>query len=196
METKLTPKKLLLTGLVALVLGIVIVVNSDVVIPISIRLIGIALLIMGVVETISFFVNRSKTHEQFGVKAFGAIIAVIFGIVLLVNPHALQAFFMFILGAFVILLSIWQVATLINFSRAGAKVSAPYYIFSVLFALAGVVSMLFPIETSQWIVMFTGVWIAAFGFSQIVVALSIKVPKKESNTQIEEVPFEEVKSDK
>ncbi len=176
MRPNLNPKNSLLWGVVAVVIGLLVMYNAGRIIDIAIQLIGILFVVIGVVELISFLKVKTQKNLAWGVSTFGAIVALIFGIVLLSKPELLRAFAMIIVGILVIMLGVWQVIALTNRKKRGANVPVFYYIFAVLLALSGVTMFFFPLESSDWIVSFAGAWIVAFGLIEIISFIFIKVP--------------------
>ncbi len=181
MKRQIESRKQLLWGIIAIVLGLIIIIYSGKIIDFSIQLLGIALSVVGAVEIISDIIKNQKTKEPFGFALFGAIVALIIGIVLFVNPEVLKGLFMVLLGTGVILVACMRIINLVNLRKAGAKFHVSFFLFPILFALSGATMIFFPAESSSWIVKFAGIWIIAFGISEIVGKVCIKIP--EANTE-------------
>lgn len=186
MKTKFSTKNSLLWGVVALVLGLMIAFNSNQAVEFVIRLLGVMLLVMGGVEMISFLVNKEKQELKWGFSSFGAIMAIIFGFVLILKPDVLTTVVMFVMGAVIAMLGVWQIITLSKFKKLGAKFTGSFYIYPIVLTLAGLGMLFFPKESVSVFVIIAGLLIASFGVAEILLAIMIKCPKIEQNATIEE----------
>lgn len=175
MKNPINTKKPLLLGLVALVAGILIAVYSGQVADLIVKVLGLTIAAAGLIEIISSWAKHKKQEKAIGVSIYIAIVALVAGIVIFAKTEIFQDFLMFLVGAIVMLVAILQLVALIKLKRLGASVSIYFYIFSVLFLASGVVMVLYPEE--GWIVKFAGIWIAAFGLSEIVNVAVIRVPE-------------------
>ncbi|MFI3299199.1 MAG: DUF308 domain-containing protein [Rikenellaceae bacterium] len=191
MKTKFSTKNSLLWGVVALVLGLMIAFNSNQAVKFVIILLGVMLLVMGGVEMISFLVNKEKQELKWGFSSFGAIMAIIFGFVLILKPDVLTTVVMFVMGAVIAMLGVWQIITLSKFKKLGAKFTGSFYIYPIVLTLAGIYPtglgmLFFPKESVSVFVIIAGLLIASFGVAEILLAIMIKCPKIEQNATIEE----------
>lgn len=177
MKRQIDSKKPLLWGLVALVAGILITIYSEQVTELIVKVIGLTIAAMGLIEVISSYAKHKKQEKPVGASMYIAVVALVAGIVIFAKTEVLVNFLMFLIGAFVMLMAIFQLVGLVKLRKLGARVSPFFYIFSILFLASGVVMVLYPIQTNDWIVKFAGIWIAAFGLSEILNVSVIRVPE-------------------
>lgn len=177
MKTNVSTRNSLLWGVLALVVGIIIALNPADAITLTIRLIGLLVLAIGIVQLISFIEMKRRANLSWAAIPFGGVVGFLFGLLLLINPELFQGFVMYLIAAFIILLGIWQISSIIKVRKAGAKAGVSYFIFPVLLTLAGVVIIWNPFTVSNIVGIFAGVWIALFGLSEIFAYFAIKIPQ-------------------
>ncbi len=177
MNSKFSFKNSLLWGVIALVAGLVIIFNAEKALPFIIELLGALLLVIGGVELITFFIQKEKKNLSWGTPTFGAIIAIIFGLVLLFNPNILLTAFMFIIGAVITLLGIWQIVALSKYKKLGAEFPKSYYLAPVVLSIAGIAMLFFPKTSSTLFVVMAGIMVALFGLTEIIASFAIRVPE-------------------
>lgn len=182
MNTFVLTRNSLLWGVLALIIGVIIAANPAETITLSIQLIGLLLLVIGAVQLISFIGLKKRANLSWTAIPFGGVVGFLFGIVLLVSPNLFTGFVMILIGVFVMLLGIWQISSIIKVRKAGAKVGGSFFVFPVLLTLSGLVIIWNPFTAANLAVIFTGVWIALFGLSEIVGHFMIKRPELPQNT--------------
>lgn len=176
MKSILSTRNSLLWGVLALVIGPLIAINPTDTLNFSVQLVGLLILVIGLIQLISFLGLRKQVSLGWSAIPLGGVLGLIFGLLLLITPTTFVAFFMYLLGAFIIFLGVMQIVSLIKIHRLGVKTNAAYYIFPVLLAIAGSLIFFFPLATSAWIVIFAGVAITFFGLTEIIACFAIKLP--------------------
>ncbi len=181
MDSKFSAKNSLLWGVIALVAGFVIIFNADKALTFIIELLGALLTVIGAVELITFFIQKNKKNLSWGAPIFAAIAAIIFGLVLIFNPAVLLTAFMFIIGAVIALLGVWQIVALQKYKKLGAKFPSNYYVAPIVLAIAGIAMLFFPKTSSTIFVIFAGFFVALFGLTEIIASFVIKLPEATQN---------------
>lgn len=177
MTTSAPTRNSLLWGVLALVVGIIIAMNPSDAITLSIRLIGLLVLVIGGVQFISFLELKKRANLSWGAIPFGGVVGLLFGMILLISPNLFQSFVMYLIGALIILLGIWQISSIAKVRKTGAQAGAQFFIFPILLTLSGIVIIWNPFAAANIVGIFAGVWIALFGLSEIMAHFVIKIPQ-------------------
>lgn len=178
MKVNLPSRASLLWGVMAVVIGLLIAFNPVSSIIISIRLCGTLLLIIGATAVITFIATKNREHKSWTDIPSGGVLATIFGLLLLISPALFVVFFGYLLGAMISVLGISQIIAMRKLRKMGAVIQSTYYILPIILIAVGVVVVCYPIETNAWVAIFAGLWISAFGLSEVLNYFTIKIPEK------------------
>ncbi len=178
MKPNFSTKNSLLWGVIALIIGLVIAFNPVDAVKFSIQLCGTLLLIIGTTNLISFLVLKHKNNLSWSAIPLGSVLSFLFGLLLMISPLTFVAFWGYLIGAVMAALGIMQLISFTRLKKAGAVIKPLNYLFSIVMVAMGIVVMLFPINANAWVMIFAGLWIAAFGLSEILNYFIINVPLK------------------
>lgn len=64
--------------------------------------------------------------------------------------------------------------TLVKIKRSGVEVRWGYYVFPSLFLLSGFTVFTKPLYSAEWIMIFIGAWIMAYGITEMFGHFSLK----------------------
>lgn len=178
MKVNLPSRASLLWGVMAVVIGLLMAFNPVGAIVISIRLIGALLLIIGATAFITFAATKRRQNLPWSNMPYGGVIAAIAGLLMLVEPTIFIQIFGYLLGAIISALGISQIIAMRKLRKAGAVIQGTYYILPVILIAVGLVVICYPIESNAWVAIFAGLWISAFGISEVLNYFTIKIPQR------------------
>ncbi len=172
MESKsLQAKNQLYFGLIAIVLGILFVLQYDKIVDALILIIGVASIVAGIVLFISFFVRTKGVANKWKQLPVTAPLALLLGILLVVNPALWKEVFYIILGIVLILIAILQFVSLNKINKSGTPVPWGYLVFPLLILVVGIV--MFFNQNADWLVWVFGVCCIVYGISELFVYFAL-----------------------
>lgn len=168
----------LLWGVVALVVGLVIILWPQNVLPGLVKLIGIIAIVVGLIQFIAFLARTRDVENRWKYLPPSSYIAVIWGVLLTISPQTWANFFMILFGILLIALGIFQFRCLLKLRKLGTRVSWLYFLFSFLLFGAGIATFMEPVSSAWWVMTFIGSWILAYGIIEIFQFFSLRPPEK------------------
>ena len=148
-------------GVFALILGLVMVVWPGLTTHAIVIFIGVALLVLGIVLLISWF-RRKKAGMPVRIP-LGATICLLIGLAMVLMPQLFINILMVVFGILLILAGLDQLLTLFFGKRAGAPVSAWFYIAPVVILLVGFYIMFSPALTAKAFILVFGITSIVYG---------------------------------
>jgi uncharacterized membrane protein HdeD (DUF308 family) len=162
----------LTVGLLGLGLGIAVMVWPNKTVAIVAALLGIMFLITGVFRIVQSFAAPGATGGQRALYAILGVLALIAGIAMFRAPFQSIAVLTFILGAF------WVVDGIVGFvtgiSAKGEQGRGWMIVSGVLGFIAGLILLLWPIESAVALAWITGIWLAVGGLITIFGAFQLR----------------------
>lgn len=155
----------LIRGIVAVLIGVLIIAYPDLTIKMVIRVIGILLLIDGIVN----FLIGQKAKKQ---KADTLLLvprgigSIIFGTLLLVFPSFVAEAFVFLIGIVLIFAGLSQVTIAIGTRKFGGF-SIVYTVIAAIALISGVILLSKPFESAANLLIFFGVIVIIYGCGEI-----------------------------
>ena len=166
----------LFSGIVAIVIGIILVIWPHNILQWALRLIGIVSIVIGVVQFLGFLVRTRGVENRWKYLPLSAPIAAVWGILLLLSPDLWTSLFMIMFGILLIFLGLTQLISMVKVRKGGIAVNWPYFVFPILLIIAGFVTFAQPIYTATWFMIFIGGWILAYGIVGVVSYFSLRGP--------------------
>ena len=166
----------LLGGIVAIIVGLVMIIWSDRVLNLGIKLIGIVAIVIGLVQFVGFLSRPRKTANRWAYLPIAAPIAVVWGTLLLLNPELWKNLFVILVGVLLIFLGLYQLVSMYKIKKSGVKVSGIYFFFSILLMMSGIFVAAQPTYTASWFITFIGAWILAYGVVELFGYFSLRGP--------------------
>lgn len=176
----------LMWGVVAVIIGIILVIWPRSILQWAVRLIGIVSIVIGLVQFIGFLARTKGVENRWKYLPPAAPIAVVWGILLLLSPELWTSLFMILFGVLLIFLGLNQLVTMFKIKKSGIRVPGFYFFFPVLLMIAGFVAFVQPVYTATWFMAFVGAWILAYGIMEIFGYFSLRGPI-EGTTTVEDV---------
>lgn len=159
----------LVWGIAAFAIGLALVIWQNQVLSWAVFFLGLIFSVISLSGIITFFMNRHKGGRPAPISLpIGLFIMLLLGIVMLVRSQAWVDLSMILLGMVMVFVSVNQMIGLDNYRRKGIVIKKRYYIFPVLLLLAGAMSIWRPDFIADWIVIFVGCWIGAYGVTEIL----------------------------
>lgn len=159
-------------AIAAIVIGLLFVIWPGNVLRWAVLFIGVISLVAGIIQFIVYFTGRKKSQPvEFPLVG---LLILIWGILLLAQPEVWVNLFMVVMSIPMILLAIGQLLALSRKKKSGYAVPAGYYVFPVLFLLAGVIVMFNPFASALWLVLFVGICVIAYGVADMVNYFSLR----------------------
>lgn len=175
----------LMWGVVAVIIGIILVIWPRSILQWAVRLIGIVSIVIGSVQFIGFLARTKGIENRWKYLPPAAPIAVVWGILLLLSPELWTSLFMILFGVLLIFLGLNQLVTMFKIKKSGIRVPGFYFFFPVLLMIAGFVAFVQPVYTATWFMAFVGAWILAYGIMEIFGYFSLRGPIE--GTTVEDV---------
>lgn len=175
----------LMWGVVAVIIGIILVIWPRSILQWAVRLIGIVSIVIGSVQFIGFLARTKGVENRWKYLPPAAPIAVVWGILLLLSPELWTSLFMILFGVLLIFLGLNQLVTMFKIKKSGIRVPGFYFFFPVLLMIAGFVAFVQPVYTATWFMAFVGAWILAYGIMEIFGYFSLRGPIE--GTTVEDV---------
>lgn len=166
----------LFSGIVAVVIGIILVIWPHNILQWALRLIGIVSIVIGVVQFLGFLVRTRGVENRWKYLPLSAPIAAVWGILLLLSPDLWTSLFMIMFGILLIFLGLTQLISMVKVRKGGIAVNWLYFVFPILLIIAGFVTFAQPIYTATWFMIFIGGWILAYGIVEVFSYFSLRGP--------------------
>lgn len=173
----------LMWGVVAVIIGIILVIWPRSILQWAVRLIGIVSIVIGSVQFIGFLARTKGVENRWKYLPPAAPIAVVWGILLLLSPELWTSLFMILFGVLLIFLGLNQLVTMFKIRKSGIRVPGFYFFFPVLLMIAGFVAFVQPVYTATWFMAFVGAWILAYGIMEIFGYFSLRGPIEGNNVE-------------
>lgn len=178
MKSHIRSRSCLGFGILAIIVGMTLMIWPHSILQWTIRLFGVILILLGVIQFLGFMVRTRKETDRWQHFPPTSIIAVLAGMVLLINPDFWASMSAVLCGIVLIALGAAQTASLIRIRRADIRVDWLYYTFPILMIIAGFVVLAQPLFMADWFVIFVGAWIMAYGIVEIFEFFTLREPRK------------------
>ncbi len=170
----------MVSGLVAVVYGLLALLLPDNLIKTVMIISGIGLIITGVVSGIVAF-NRKKKELPWGMLLFEAIAMVVLGVVAIVWSKETVKLLIFILGLWSAVIGVMMLFSIMRFKYL---INRGFYLVSAVLSIVfGVILVLNPFESLEVFVTITGVLALAFGI--IMMMFGFRLKKAEEGIKVE-----------
>lgn len=187
-------------ALLSIVLGVVLVLRSDVALKSLVMIIGFLFLFSGIMASIISYRRQQMEGQPAGMFPVNGLGSIILGALLISVPLFFTTILMFLLGGILVLAAIAQLASL-SMARQLGKVSPVNYIYPVLILLAGLVVIFRPWGSAAYVVIILGYTAIFYGITDLISHYQINKLRKRHDAEhpdrtradIEDADYEEVK---
>lgn len=135
----------LLRSIFALVLGLILILWTELAIIYLVMTIGVLFIIPGIISLLSYFTQKKEPLKRktiFPIESAGSIL---FGIWLLIMPDFFVNILMYIFGTLLLIAGVHQLITLF-IARKWSIVPWPFYIMPILIITSGIIMFTYPFE--------------------------------------------------
>ncbi|MBR5670458.1 MAG: DUF308 domain-containing protein [Bacteroidales bacterium] len=160
----------IIRSIIALLLGLAIVIWPDIAVAAAVRAIGAVMILIGGVSLAINFTGKERLGSLYAITG---VIAVLFGIVLLVFPDFFVKLLSYLFGVMMIFFSIGQIVNLISIGK-NVKVKFSFYIIPILIFILGIVLLTNPFEVVKTLFIVFGLALIVYAVFEMVVALKFR----------------------
>lgn len=157
----------ILRGVLAIILGVVLVMRPEAAIIYMIMVIGACFLLPGIYSIVGYFLRNKEnevTSPMFPLDGLGSLLL---GAWLLIMPHFFVNILMYLLGAVLVLAGIQQIATLIR-ARKWSIVPYGFYVLPSLILLVGILILVYPMDVMANTLTVFGVATLFYGVNELI----------------------------
>lgn len=157
----------ILRGVLAIILGVVLVMWPEAAIIYMIMVIGACFLLPGIYSIVGYFLRNKEnevTSQMFPLDGLGSLLL---GAWLLIMPHFFVNILMYLLGAVLVLAGIQQIATLIR-ARKWSIVPYGFYVLPSLILLVGILILVYPMDVMANTLTVFGVATLFYGVNELI----------------------------
>ena len=157
----------ILRGVLAIILGVVLVMWPEAAIIYMIMVIGACFLLPGIYSIVGYFLRNKEnevTSPMFPLDGLGSLLL---GAWLLIMPHFFVNILMYLLGAVLVLAGIQQRATLIR-ARKWSIVPYGFYVLPSLILLVGILILVYPMDVMANTLTVFGVATLFYGVNELI----------------------------
>lgn len=157
----------ILRGVLAIILGVVLVMWPEAAIIYMIMVIGACVLLPGIYSIVGYFLRNKEnevTSPMFPLDGLGSLLL---GAWLLIMPHFFVNILMYLLGAVLVLAGIQQIATLIR-ARKWSIVPYGFYVLPSLILLVGILILVYPMDVMANTLTVFGVATLFYGVNELI----------------------------
>lgn len=154
----------MLRSIVALVLGVLLVLWPATAMEYLVITIGVLFFVPGLISIIGYFMQ--KQGGMFPVVGVGSLL---FGLWLMIMPTFFVNTLMYVLGFFLLLGGIQQIASLIGARKYG-RIPGGFFVVPIVILIAGiiVISMYNPSQMVSWVFILLGISSIIYGLSDLI----------------------------
>lgn len=157
----------ILRGVLAIILGVVLIMWPEAAIIYMIMVIGACFLLPGIYSIVGYFLRNKEnevTSPMFPLDGLGSLLL---GAWLLIMPHFFVNILMYLLGAVLVLAGIQQTATLIR-ARKWSIVPYGFYVLPSLILLVGILILVYPMDVMANTLTVFGVATLFYGVNELI----------------------------
>jgi uncharacterized membrane protein HdeD (DUF308 family) len=158
----------LILGLVSIAVGVILLVRPFTAVNVAAIILGIWLLVSGVIALAQAFSSRLETVARV-LNAITGVIGIVLGIIALESVENRIELLILFLGIWWIMRGI--VAIAVGASGEGGGVAV---FLGVLGIIAGVVVLLWPIQTLTVLTVVAGIWLLVLGLVEVIAAFRVR----------------------
>lgn len=178
-------KSSILGSLALVILGILLIYQSEATIISISYIIGGILIAIGVLAILRFLKN-SKSQVNSGLDMVYGVVTVILGVIVISNPEAIASIIPFVVGIIIIINSAKKLQYSIELKNNENELWKSTMIIAFLTTICGVILVLNPFKGVVFITKIVGILIVIYSILDIISTITIKNTVKEIHSAIEE----------
>lgn len=167
-------KSSLLTSLLLLVLGILLVFESELTIKTISYVIGAILVAAGTFALIRYVSNNKKGFETTELDILYGIVTIVLGILVIANPHAIASIIPIVLGIAIIISSAIKIQYAFELKNGENDLWKTTMVIAILGTICGIVLLFNPFEGAVMIMRIVGIFILIYAILDFISTYIIK----------------------
>lgn len=185
-------KSSICASIILMILGLLLIFQSEVTITTISYIIGAALIALGVLALIRFIKSaKNITEMNFNLDIIYGLVTVMLGIVIITNPKAIASILPIILGIAIVINSASKLQYAFILKNDNNDMWKTTMIIAIVSAICGVVLLFNPFAGAVLIMKIVGIFIVVYSVLDIVSTVIIKKNVDEFKTVIDSVEVEE-----
>lgn len=185
-------KSSICASIVLMILGLLLIFQSEATITTISYIIGAALIALGVLAIIRFIKSaKNITEMNFNLDIIYGLVTVILGIVIITNPKAIASILPIVLGIAIVINSASKLQYAFILKNDNNDMWKTTMIIAIVSAICGVVLLFNPFAGAVLIMKIVGIFIVVYSVLDIVSTVIIKKNVDEFKTVIDSVEVEE-----
>lgn len=185
-------KSSICASIILMILGLLLIFQSEVTITTISYIIGAALIALGVLALIRFIKSaRNITEMNFNLDIIYGLVTVILGIVIITNPKAIASILPIVLGIAIVINSASKLQYAFILKNDNNDMWKTTMIIAIVSAICGVILLFNPFAGAVLIMKIVGIFIVVYSVLDIVSTVIIKKNVDEFKTVIDSVEVEE-----
>lgn len=185
-------KSSICASIILMILGLLLIFQSEVTITTISYIIGAALIALGVLALIRFIKSaKNITEMNFNLDIIYGLVTVILGIVIITNPKAIASILPIVLGIAIVINSASKLQYAFILKNDNNDMWKTTMIIAIVSAICGVVLLFNPFAGAVLIMKIVGIFIVVYSVLDIVSTVIIKKNVDEFKTVIDSVEVKE-----
>ena len=167
-------KSSVLTSLLLVVLGILLVFESELTIKTISYVIGAVLVAAGTFALIRYINNNKKGFETSELDILYGIVTIVLGILVIANPHAIASIIPIVLGIAIIISSAVKIQYAFDLKNSENDLWKTTMVIAVVGTICGIVLLFNPFEGAVMIMKIVGIFILIYAILDLISTYIIK----------------------
>ena len=178
-------KSSMLTSLLLLVLGILLVFESELTIKTISYVIGAVLVAAGTFALVRYFNNNKKGFDTTELDILYGIVTIVLGILVIANPHAIASIIPIVLGIAIIISSAIKIQYAFDLKKSENDMWKTTMVIAIIGTICGIVLLFNPFEGAVMIMRIVGIFILIYAILDLISTYIIKKNVDEFKNTIE-----------
>jgi len=166
-------KSTILTSIILMILGLLLIFESETTIVSISYIIGTILITIGALTIINF-IRKYQNNIKSSLDIIYGTVSIILGILVITNPHAIASIIPLIVGIAIIINSAGKLQSALELKQNDNKLWKSTMIISIISAICGVILLFNPFEGAVLFTRIVGVFITIYAVLDIISTMTIK----------------------
>lgn len=176
----------LITSIVLIVLGLLLVFESEATIFTISYVIGGILIALGVLAIMNFIKSAESMDDKYNLNIIYGVVTVILGILIITNPQAIASVIPIVIGLGIIISSCTKLQYAFQLKANENELWKTTMVISVISTICGIVLLFNPFEAAVGITRIVGIFIVVYAVLDIISTIAIKNNVKKFHQVIEQ----------
>lgn len=163
----------LISSIILMIIGVLLILQSEITIITISYLIGTLLIAMGAIAIIKFIKNINNVNRE-ELDIFYGVVTIILGVIVVYNPEAIASIIPIIIGIGIIINSATKLQYAIELKQSLNSQWKTTVVISIISAVCGVILICNPFKGAVVIMQIIGGFIVAYSILDIISTITIK----------------------